>query len=126
MRAKSRTLLIRRVRRAVSAVMMLRYDRCLAGSETRPSASNSENIRIEVSGVLSSCETLLTKSRSEERRVGKECRTRWSPGQAEDGIRDLTVTGVQTCALPIYAGKIEDVINQAGEARGFGGDDAEI
>src|SRR5205085_5173818 len=22
---------------------------------------------------------------------------------AEDGIRDLTVTGVQTCALPIYA-----------------------
>src|SRR2546430_10488398 len=24
--------------------------------------------------------------------------------QAEDGIRDLTVTGVQTCALPIYFG----------------------
>src|SRR2546427_13259502 len=24
--------------------------------------------------------------------------------QAEDGIRDLTVTGVQTCALPIVAG----------------------
>src|SRR5256886_10947829 len=24
--------------------------------------------------------------------------------QAEDGIRDLTVTGVQTCALPIYSG----------------------
>src|SRR2546421_10830651 len=24
--------------------------------------------------------------------------------QAEDGIRDLIVTGVQTCALPIYAG----------------------
>src|SRR5205085_4772344 len=23
--------------------------------------------------------------------------------QAEDGIRDLTMTGVQTCALPIYA-----------------------
>src|SRR2546428_8467059 len=23
--------------------------------------------------------------------------------QAEDGIRDLIVTGVQTCALPIYA-----------------------
>src|SRR2546430_3647009 len=28
--------------------------------------------------------------------------------QAEDGIRDLTVTGVQTCALPIY-----------GDERGF-------
>src|SRR5256886_9735185 len=27
--------------------------------------------------------------------------------QAEDGIRDLTVTGVQTCALPIFAGSGE-------------------
>src|SRR2546427_12907395 len=26
--------------------------------------------------------------------------------QAEDGIRDLTVTGVQTCALPITKGKV--------------------
>ena len=26
--------------------------------------------------------------------------------QAEDGIRDYDVTGVQTCALPIYVGKI--------------------
>src|SRR5688572_31592030 len=25
--------------------------------------------------------------------------------QAEDGIRDLTVTGVQTCALPIWIGE---------------------
>src|SRR5207248_8876018 len=25
--------------------------------------------------------------------------------QAEDGIRDRTVTGVQTCALPIYVGE---------------------
>src|SRR2546430_5610820 len=25
--------------------------------------------------------------------------------QAEDGIRDLTVTGVQTCALPIWAAR---------------------
>src|SRR2546430_13320674 len=27
--------------------------------------------------------------------------------QAEDGIRDLTVTGVQTCALPIFIPKIK-------------------
>src|SRR5256886_11209688 len=27
--------------------------------------------------------------------------------QAEDGIRDLTVTGVQTCALPISRGQVE-------------------
>src|SRR5690349_22050573 len=26
--------------------------------------------------------------------------------QAEDGIRDLYVTGVQTCALPIYQSKL--------------------
>src|SRR5271168_4769541 len=92
-----------------------------------------------------------SRPRSEERRVGEECRSRWSPYhykknggtgllgshlddslhnrgdeifvvdnfdslfherikwsglhfffQAEDGIRDRTVTGVQTCALPIY------------------------
>src|SRR5439155_1071672 len=40
-------------------------------------------------------------TRSEERRVGKEWRYRLSPEQAEDGIRDGHVTGVQTCALPI-------------------------
>src|SRR2546430_13095358 len=28
--------------------------------------------------------------------------------QAEDGIRDLTVTGVQTCALPVFRHRIED------------------
>src|SRR2546430_5974914 len=34
--------------------------------------------------------------------------------QAEDGIRDLTVTGVQTCALPIYI-EILVVIVERGE-----------
>src|SRR5206468_11018314 len=29
--------------------------------------------------------------------------------QAEDGIRDLIVTGVQTCALPIWATKSSEV-----------------
>src|SRR5690242_18169247 len=33
-------------------------------------------------------ETSKYTDRSEERRVGKECRSRWSPSQAEDGIRD--------------------------------------
>src|SRR5207237_244167 len=44
-------------------------------------------------------------ARSEERRVGKVCRCGWSRGyyQAEDGIRVSSVTGVQTCALPIFA-----------------------
>src|SRR2546430_8932339 len=30
--------------------------------------------------------------------------------QAEDGIRDLTVTGVQTCALPILPGALTDPV----------------
>src|SRR2546421_8799514 len=38
----------------------------------------------------------------EERRVSVTCRSRlFFFFQAEDGIRDLIVTGVQTCALPI-------------------------
>src|SRR2546430_4802800 len=34
--------------------------------------------------------------------------------QAEDGIRDLTVTGVQTCALPISAADILEVRTETG------------
>src|SRR5256885_5161357 len=39
--------------------------------------------------------------------------------QAEDGIRDYKVTGVQTCALPIYAvGRVAgDHVNLAGGER---------
>src|SRR5688572_32180787 len=37
--------------------------------------------------------------------------------QAEDGIRDLTVTGVQTCALPICAGPVA-VADGRGAGRG--------
>src|SRR2546430_5462247 len=33
--------------------------------------------------------------------------------QAEDGIRDLTVTGVQTCALPILFGRPERVAERS-------------
>src|SRR2546430_17514874 len=29
--------------------------------------------------------------------------------QAEDGIRDLTVTGVQTCALPIFPYEVKTI-----------------
>src|SRR6266853_952290 len=39
--------------------------------------------------------------------------------QAEDGIRDLTVTGVQTCALPILMNGVkalETVLRRAGYA----------
>src|SRR5690606_39981066 len=32
--------------------------------------------------------------------------------QAEDGIRDFHVTGVQTCALPIYAERLAEIARQ--------------
>src|SRR5256886_13098940 len=38
--------------------------------------------------------------------------------QAEDGIRDLTVTGVQTCALPILIGKTIDAYFKKVNAEG--------
>src|SRR3989440_10613830 len=49
--------------------------------------------------------------------------------QAEDGIRDLIVTGVQTCALPIFT-RVQDITEEAlrlaflaapGETGGIGG-----
>src|SRR3989441_2857932 len=45
--------------------------------------------------------------------------------QAEDGIRDKLVTGVQTCALPIYL-SLDDQAGDAGERSSlvFGGMDA--
>src|SRR2546430_2901603 len=36
--------------------------------------------------------------------------------QAEDGIRDLTVTGVQTCALPIFI-RLDEI--QPGKSKSF-------
>src|SRR6266853_4168086 len=45
--------------------------------------------------------------------------------QAEDGIRDLTVTGVQTCALPIWPRRVwvsaeaPMIATLSGENRGF-------
>src|SRR5688572_32224110 len=36
--------------------------------------------------------------------------------QAEDGIRDLTVTGVQTCALPIFSLAVLGMISTANAA----------
>src|SRR3989440_9318601 len=38
--------------------------------------------------------------------------------QAEDGIRDLIVTGVQTCALPIFVAEIGSAMTVGGNIRG--------
>src|SRR2546430_12107846 len=39
--------------------------------------------------------------------------------QAEDGIRDLTVTGVQTCALPILLGNYRGIFSCRGIHHSF-------
>src|SRR5207248_7405932 len=54
--------------------------------------------------------------------------------QAEDGIRGRTVTGVQTCALPILAAHLGDVhaavavpgADDGGNEIGIGGDEFEM
>src|SRR3712207_5733725 len=38
--------------------------------------------------------------------------------QAEDGIRDIGVTGVQTCALPIWPGSLESLDQAVRGVRG--------
>src|SRR3712207_7323504 len=38
--------------------------------------------------------------------------------QAEDGIRDIGVTGVQTCALPIYQAAKKPSVQSAGTGTG--------
>src|SRR3712207_7138435 len=35
--------------------------------------------------------------------------------QAEDGIRDIGVTGVQTCALPIFGGDVDAALVRAAD-----------
>src|SRR5688500_19966643 len=42
--------------------------------------------------------------------------------QAEDGIRDYKVTGVQTCALPIFTLKTEVIDDSASSSRKSPGD----
>src|SRR2546430_6314867 len=53
--------------------------------------------------------------RTERREVGRRSREMcvFFFFQAEDGIRDLTVTGVQTCALPILVRGISSVLAES-------------
>src|SRR5260370_28175403 len=45
--------------------------------------------------------------------------------QAEDGIRDSSVTGVQTCALPIYF-QVQIVVGSVRTLDDFGSDDLQL
>src|SRR2546430_8544676 len=48
---------------------------------------------------------------------GSMCRALFFFFQAEDGIRDLTVTGVQTCALPICGDLTDAELAEARQLR---------
>ena len=50
------------VSRSLSLTMICRYSRRFSSLATRPLSSSSPNMRTSESGVLSSCETLATKS----------------------------------------------------------------
>src|ERR1017187_4741107 len=52
---------------------------CGAGSERESGSSHCRSSRISSEGPGSSDLGILFARRSEERRVGKECRSRWSP-----------------------------------------------
>ena len=56
-------------------------DRVITSLMEELEAINYYNQRADVSGDESVCELMIhnQSSRSEERRVGKECRSRWSP-----------------------------------------------
>src|SRR5437762_12177818 len=45
--------------------------------------------------------------------------------QAEDGIRDTSVTGVQTCALPIFGGG-NTAVDCCRSSRRLGGEDVKV
>src|SRR5262249_9780024 len=80
----------------------------LSGAAVRPNSCMNKILITPMRGWSRNTQPIALRNvgkripRSEERRVGKGRRTRLAAEQAEDGIRDWSVTGVQTCALPIY------------------------
>src|SRR5699024_8089507 len=75
--------------------------RCPHRATSTPWAAARTPRRSSPPGTCPARRACRVRWRSEERRVGKECREGGGQDQAEDGIRDRNVTGVQTCALPI-------------------------
>src|SRR5256885_2615055 len=61
-------------------------------------------LRVAISATRISCKTLSCMVTGCSSQFGRWCwRVMFFFFQAEDGIRDYKVTGVQTCALPIWA-----------------------
>ena len=52
---------------------------CLAGCTSNDQTVENEKNTSETEQAESGEKTVITVARSEERRVGKECRSRWSP-----------------------------------------------
>ena len=56
-------------------------DQCsLCGEDlTEPSSYLAHGTQAEIGPICTTCRNIILGERSEERRVGKECRSRWSP-----------------------------------------------
>src|SRR2546429_3492242 len=89
-----------------------------------------------------SCITInFSRARSARRRgftfrrwkylANARCRSATNPSrdffvQAEDGIRDVAVTGVQTCALPIFRAGLDEGVNFLDNCWDYNGGESEI
>src|SRR5438045_613953 len=96
----------------LEAVVERMFDRCIKDKEYKQALSNLENTNPQALGVALEArrpDTIIRvletskDPRSEERRVGKKQRAKERMNDGRKGLRDSYVTGVQTCALPIYA-----------------------
>src|SRR5215204_460343 len=76
----------------------------------RGAAGSRARLRVDANGVWTPQEAVLRLTAMERHGIFFF--------QAEDGIRDHCVTGVQTCALPIYRGRGTGVRGQARGGRG--------
>ena len=70
------------VKEALELINILEYDECIAvltGTKNLPSEIHSALMRRGKEANGGKTTLALAMARSEERRVGKECRSRWSP-----------------------------------------------
>ena len=54
-------------------------DNAMQKQQPKSPAPNSEELQAKFVDALQVVDDIVLKNRSEERRVGKECRSRWSP-----------------------------------------------
>src|SRR5258706_7710485 len=84
---------------------------CVAGLVAVFFASRSRHTRLVSDWSADVCSFVFKQKTAYEIGQGLEFRRVLFRSQAEDGIRDWSVTGVQTCALPIYTSELQSLTN---------------